>query len=217
MWYMPMQWAEIIACVIFLYKKIFGCFIKQSRLSCVRACMCSVLAIVSKFGGGVGFKNWPCYFFSQVVWLRRVELDAHSECIGRTNWKKSINNFGRLFHSWDQCYNTWNIFARNCDSLHIILIVCKCNYDPNLGFQEKKQILIAENSYHNIEPCLMGLFPLLYLSINDRKKFFNLRSLIITRTVNKGQKDDTSVKTKKYRKPILTNLMGAFIRARNSC
>jgi hypothetical protein len=42
---MPMQEhvSYVVACTIFLYKKIFVCFIKQAHL----------LAIVSKLGGGV--------------------------------------------------------------------------------------------------------------------------------------------------------------------
>jgi hypothetical protein len=43
MWYMPMHIVELIACIIFLYMKIFVCLIKQ-------ACL---LAIISKFGGGL--------------------------------------------------------------------------------------------------------------------------------------------------------------------
>jgi hypothetical protein len=42
MWYMPMHNAELIACIIFLYMKIFVCLIKQAHF----------LAIVSIFFGG---------------------------------------------------------------------------------------------------------------------------------------------------------------------
>jgi hypothetical protein len=42
MWYMPMPIAELIACIIFLYIKIFVCLINQAHL----------LAIISKFRGG---------------------------------------------------------------------------------------------------------------------------------------------------------------------
>jgi hypothetical protein len=52
MWYVPMHTAELIACIIFLYMKIFVCFIKQ-------ACF---LAIMSKFGGGGGVDD-------SILWL----------------------------------------------------------------------------------------------------------------------------------------------------
>jgi hypothetical protein len=45
MWYMPMHISELIARIIFLYLKIFVFLIKQ-------ACL---LAIISKFGGGVDY------------------------------------------------------------------------------------------------------------------------------------------------------------------
>jgi hypothetical protein len=47
---MPMHIAELIACIIFLYMKIFVYLIKQARL----------LAIISKFGVGVtiAFYSW---------------------------------------------------------------------------------------------------------------------------------------------------------------
>jgi hypothetical protein len=56
MWYMPMHWAELIACIVSIWKKIFYCFIKQPRLSFLS---CNHFQFF--FGGGVttAFYGWP--------------------------------------------------------------------------------------------------------------------------------------------------------------
>jgi hypothetical protein len=99
MWYMPTNIAELIACVIFLYMKIFVCLIIQARL----------LAIISKFGGG-GVDNsilWLSFAQQKVANEKEVgENSANPVALGRRFIRSRSENY--FFFKVD-CRARWRL------------------------------------------------------------------------------------------------------------